>query len=442
MDFVIPNYVRKTLLMLEEQGYKAYIVGGAVRDFFLGLQPKDFDITTNAIPEEVILLANQYGYKVIENLGHNFGVVMMVVYGEALEIGTFRGERYGEDAHRPEEVVFCKTIEEDLSRRDFTINAMAVDVKGTIIDPYNGLKDLKDKVLRTVGEPERRFSEDGLRMFRACRFCSRFAFVADEDLVMSIKKQLPRLRGLSMERVRTELENVLLSSYVNIGLNMLVTTGLAGESCQVKIDGKIKKIDILPELADVFANEMIDWQQFLNIIVLLPQDLVLRWSMLLYYVFIVVDKKDVVKAILKRFNYNERFIKRVVWLVEHLDIFISLKRSRGSFVKSWLREKAKSKDFSKNSEFVAAIKQLVEITGVMMIKTNSKEYDSILTFVERLPVHTSDLAITGKEVGDILQDESKLGDCMKFLLLEVQNGNVKNNFSQLELAINNYKINR
>lgn len=439
MNLAIPDYVKKTLVMLEDNGYSAYVVGGAVRDFFLGLEPKDFDVTTNATPEQLFALAKKYNYKVIENLGHNFGVVMLVVNGQALEIGTFRGEVYGEDAHRPEQVVFCQNIKEDLSRRDFTINAMAVDKNGNLVDPYNGLVDLKNKVLKTVGDAERRFAEDGLRMFRACRFCSRYAFIPDEKLFLAIKNQLPRVRGLSMERVRTELENILVSSYINTGLNMLITSGLAKESCQIKLSGKVKSIDILPELEEVFKSKIIDWQQVNNIFVLVPKDLTLRWAMLLYIIFVVKAKDFAVTDILKRFNYNERFVRRINWLVENLDDFIGLKRNKSVIVKEWLRKQAQSKVFTKNSELVEAIEQLVELSCVMMIKVNTKEYDSIIKFVEKLPVHTSDLAITGKEVGEILLGEKSLGDCMKYLLLKVQEGEVENVFSQLQSAIKNYK---
>jgi len=439
MTLVIPDYVQKALTMLEENGYSAYVVGGAVRDFFLGLQPKDFDVTTNAVPQQVVELAKKHNYKVIENLGHNFGVVMLVVNGKALEIGTFRGEVYGQDAHRPEEVVFCQTIEEDLSRRDFTINAMAVDKDSNLIDPYNGLADLQNKLLRTVGNAEKRFAEDGLRMFRACRFCSRYAFVPDAELFTAITNQLPRVRGLSMERVRTELENILVSPYVNTGINMLVTSGLAQESCQMKLAGKVKQIPILPEVAAVYNSDIIEWSQVTNIIVLVPQDLSLRWAMLLYYVAKIENKRTVVQDVLNRFNYNERFVKRIDWLVGSLDDFIGLKRNKAKVVKDWLRKQAQSRVFTKNNELVEAIKQLAELARVMMIKVNIKEYDSIIKFVEQLPVHTSDLTISGDEVGEILTSDRKIGECMQYLLLQVQNGNLANKAEDLQVAVVAYK---
>ena len=139
----IPDYVKKILHMLTGAGYEAYIVGGAVRDLLLKLPPGDFDITTSATPEEISAVFRANNIKTIDNLGQNFGCVVAVIDGVPAEITTFRGESYGTDAHKPEKVWFSKSLREDLSRRDFTVNAMAMDINGRIYDYHNGMEDLQ-----------------------------------------------------------------------------------------------------------------------------------------------------------------------------------------------------------------------------------------------------------------------------------------------------------
>ena len=178
MQTSFPDYVTKTLNILNAAGYEAYVVGGAVRDLLLGLEPGDYDIATNGRPEQIAAVLRNAGYLLAEKLGENFGVVVAVTEGRSLEIASFRNERYayGQDAHRPAEVWFCDTLKEDLSRRDFTVNAMAMDSRGKLYDYYGGQKDLEAKVIRTVGDPRKRFAEDALRMYRACRFVAQLDF--------------------------------------------------------------------------------------------------------------------------------------------------------------------------------------------------------------------------------------------------------------------------
>ena len=186
-----PAYVLKTLQILNAAGYEAYVVGGAVRDLLLGLEPGDYDVTTSGRPEQVAAVLRAAGYSLAEKLGENFGVVVAVTEGHALEIATFRNERYsyGQDAHRPAEVWYCDTLKEDLSRRDFTVNAMAMDREGNLFDYYGGQQDLRAKLLRTVGDPRKRFAEDALRMYRACRFVAQldFTYVEGNDTAEDVR---------------------------------------------------------------------------------------------------------------------------------------------------------------------------------------------------------------------------------------------------------------
>ncbi|MBR5791139.1 MAG: metal-dependent phosphohydrolase, partial [Phascolarctobacterium sp.] len=166
----LPSYIKSILTALNQSGFEAYVVGGAVRDLLLGIEPGDFDVTTSAHPEEVLAICHAQNWRTVDNLGNNFGCVIAIVEDVPVEITTFRGESYGADAHKPEQVWYCDSLREDLSRRDFTVNAMALDINGKLYDYFDGQKDLQNKVLRTVGKAKLRYEGDALRMFRACRF--------------------------------------------------------------------------------------------------------------------------------------------------------------------------------------------------------------------------------------------------------------------------------
>ena len=178
----LPAYTKSILSALNSAGYEAYLVGGAVRDLLLGLTPDDYDITTNAHPEQVLALCQKYNWQTVDKLGHNFGCVIIVINGIPTEVTTFRGEHYGDsDMHRPEATWYCTRLRDDLSRRDFTVNAMALAANGTLYDYFGGQQDLKSKILRTVGKAEQRYHEDALRMLRACRFVAQLGFTYVQD---------------------------------------------------------------------------------------------------------------------------------------------------------------------------------------------------------------------------------------------------------------------
>ena len=176
MKSKLPSYIKSILNALNQSGFEAYVVGGAVRDLLLGIEPGDFDVTTSAHPEDVLAICHAQNWRTVDNLGNNFGCVIAIVENVPVEITTFRGESYGADAHKPEQVWYCETLREDLSRRDFTVNAMALDVNGKLYDYFGGQIDLQNKVLRTVGKAKLRYEEDALRMFRACRFVAQLGF--------------------------------------------------------------------------------------------------------------------------------------------------------------------------------------------------------------------------------------------------------------------------
>ena len=188
-------------------GFEAYPVGGCVRDLLLGRRPGDWDVTTSARPEQIINL-----FERVIATGVKHGTVTVIFGEEHLEVTTFRGESGYSDGRHPDTVTFDAGLEEDLARRDFTINAMALAPDGTVIDRFGGRADLERKVIRCVGEPERRFSEDGLRMFRGVRFAAQLGFELTQDTVRAIRACADGAGRIAAERIRVEVEKTLCSS--------------------------------------------------------------------------------------------------------------------------------------------------------------------------------------------------------------------------------------
>ena len=182
-DVVLPVEVKNIINTLKNNGFKAYVVGGAVRDSLIGKTVYDYDITSSARPEEIIEVFK--GDTIIPT-GLKHGTVTVLKGGKGYEITTFRTEKGYSDLRRPDEVEFVSTLSEDLKRRDFTINAIAYNDEEGIIDLYGGLSDIKNKILRTVGDPKERFSEDALRILRALRFSSELGFFVEENTAKSL----------------------------------------------------------------------------------------------------------------------------------------------------------------------------------------------------------------------------------------------------------------
>ncbi|MEY2664591.1 MAG: hypothetical protein RIT04_399 [Candidatus Parcubacteria bacterium] len=227
---LIPTEVARVIETLENKGFEAYLVGGCSRDIFLGRTPKDWDVTTNATPEEIIPLFEKTFY---ENKYGTVGVVDEKTENESLkvvEVTPYRLESAYTDFRHPDEVKFSKHLDDDLKRRDFTINAIAVGVsKGAIKDikdNFDGFQDIKDKTIRTVGKPDDRFTEDALRMIRAIRLATELGFTINIDTKNAIVKHAHLLEKISTERIRDEFSKILLSTEPKKGIEMLHELGL------------------------------------------------------------------------------------------------------------------------------------------------------------------------------------------------------------------------
>ena len=203
----IPEDVKFIINTLIKNGYEAYIVGGCVRDSILQKHPKDWDITTKANPEEVIKLFDKV---VLTGIKH--GTVTVMLNKEGYEVTTYRSDGEYEDNRHPKEVKFVNSLKEDLARRDFTINAMAYNEKDGLVDYFGGIQDLNNKIIKTVGEPKKRFNEDALRMLRAIRFSAQLDFKIDENVLVTIKLLKDNIKNISKERIREEFNKTLLSN--------------------------------------------------------------------------------------------------------------------------------------------------------------------------------------------------------------------------------------
>lgn len=213
IEINIPKDVKKILNMLKENGYEAYIVGGCVRDSILKRNPNDWDITTNAKPEEVIKLFDKV---ILTGIKH--GTVTIVINKQSYEVTTYRTDGEYEDNRRPKEVKFVRDLKEDLARRDFTINAMAYNEEDGLVDYFDGIIDLNNKIIRTVGDAKKRFSEDALRMLRAIRFSSQLDFIIDKNILLAIKELKNNINNISKERIREEFNKILISNPGNINV--------------------------------------------------------------------------------------------------------------------------------------------------------------------------------------------------------------------------------
>lgn len=223
MEIHIPTGARKIIARLEQHGYEAYIVGGCVRDSLMGKRPSDWDICTSARAEEMMALFED---KRVIPTGIQHGTLTILAEDGAYEVTTFRIDGEYLDHRHPKSVAFTRELAEDLSRRDFTINAMAWHPERGLIDLFGGVEDLRDRLVRAVGDPVQRFNEDGLRMLRMVRFATVLDFDYDPATYDAVRKQGHLLQYISKERIQVEINKILLAAHPARGLEDLYTLGM------------------------------------------------------------------------------------------------------------------------------------------------------------------------------------------------------------------------
>lgn len=241
------------LKSIQKAGFEAYFVGGCVRDTLLGIPLHDVDIASSAYPAEIKEI-----FKKTVDTGIEHGTVMVLDHGEGYEITTFRTESTYQDFRRPDHVTFVRSLEEDLKRRDLTINALAMDADGNVVDLFDGLSDLKNRVIRAVGDPHERYHEDALRMMRSIRFMSQLDFTIEDETENAILANAELLEKIAIERIHVEWIKTLLGKNPNAGVAEFIKTNLykyCPEFDQYK--EQLNKIAAIPNLS--LANENQCW---------------------------------------------------------------------------------------------------------------------------------------------------------------------------------------
>lgn len=256
MNINCPDYINTAFRLLEQSGFKAYAVGGCVRDSLMGKVPDDWDMTTSSTPEQTMEVFKDF--RVIPT-GLNHGTVTVIIDGCHIEITTMRVDGEYHDNRRPESVCFTTEIEQDLSRRDFTVNAMAYNHTDGLVDIFGGQDDLKKKIIRCVGNPDKRFNEDALRIIRALRFASVLDFGIDKETSDSIIKNIALIDNVAKERIRVELVKLLcgtaveriLTDYKEIIFNIIPELRILDGFRQ---DTSYHIYDVWPHTVKVVAN--------------------------------------------------------------------------------------------------------------------------------------------------------------------------------------------
>ena len=248
-------FLEEVSTFYKNAGYQLYLVGGAVRDGILDISTKDFDFTTDATADESLILFKKNGYQTTE-IGKAFGTIEALYENFSLHITTFREDSYEETSRKPE-VVSSNNLENDLKRRDFTINAIAYDIlENELIDPYGGLRDLSRGIITTPLSAEVSFSDDPLRMLRACRFISSHGFTPDTETFEAIKKNTERIEIVSSERIRDELTKLLVGKNPSLGIRAFVESRLS-EKIMPELDELKIEVDPNHHHKDVYEHTLI-----------------------------------------------------------------------------------------------------------------------------------------------------------------------------------------
>ncbi|WP_223632849.1 CCA tRNA nucleotidyltransferase [Corallococcus sp. EGB] len=391
-DADIPKPVLEVITRLRELGHPTYLVGGCVRDMVRKVHPKDFDVATSALPEEV-----QRAFRKVIPTGIQHGTVTVVTGGNHVEVTTFRSEGDYLDGRRPSSVSFERDIVKDLSRRDFTINAMAYNpLDRELVDPFGGQVDLPAKLIRCVGSALERFSEDGLRPLRAVRFAAVLGFTLDPETRDAIPATLAVFRKVALERVREELLKLLLSPRAETGLHLLADTGLM--EC------------FLPEVARVDAESA---RLARAAVQAAPLDADLRMATLLAD----IDTATQAKELCVRLKFPNKSADLIGLLVEHAKLETRVDDADPALRRMLARVG------------LANLPALIDVAKARVQVRAPERMPALQTLVSRLealaaakpPLSAKELALTG---GDIMKTlgigpSPKVGEATRYLLESV-----------------------
>ncbi|APH04628.1 CCA tRNA nucleotidyltransferase [Bacillus weihaiensis] len=383
--------------LLHSAGYEAYFVGGAVRDVLLGREIGDIDIATSAKPEEIQDLFS----KTID-VGAEHGTIIVLHEGNSFEVTTFRSESEYDDFRRPRQVDFISSLEEDLKRRDFTINAMAMDVKGQIIDYFHGQSDLAERVIRTVGIPAERFHEDALRMLRAVRFVSQLQFQLTDETKEAIRSNAHLLNKISIERKVVEVEKLLVGNGFKEALYSLINLDIHSY-----LPGFHQSYDQISQLAELPLHKITRRDQL--------------WTILAYIV-----KPIEVESFLRQWKLPNKLIRAV-----HKNLHFLHKRLDHI-------EWTEILIYEAGEETAKTVELLVSV--LHPLREANEMYQIIEAIVKELPILTKkELDITGKEVLDWLNKEP--GPWVSKTISQIECAVVKKEIPNQAAAIKEWVLN-
>ncbi len=390
----IPKQVIYIIEHLQKNGFEGFIVGGCVRDYLLGFEPKDFDITTDAMPQDI---KNIFNHTIDTGIEH--GTVTVVLDRQNFEVTTYRIDGEYKDNRRPENVIFSKKIDEDLSRRDFTMNAIAYNINKGFIDPFNGREDIKNKLIKGVGNADIRFKEDALRMMRGVRFSAQLGFNIEEKTFLAIKENNKLIENISVERIRDEFLKLIKSDYIE-KLSLLQETNLYKY--------------FIPEIEPIFKNYK------KNILILKKLSKDLRLAFLLSH----LTEKEV-ELILKRLRLDNKTIKEIKTIITYFNY-------------DFKEDRIETRKFLCEIGEVELFKKILEIKFCISLIENNlvqcKKYDNIYDEIEETIrknqcFSLKTLAITGNDLKEIgIINGKEIGELLKKalnLVLEQPNKNNK-----------------
>ncbi len=436
MEIILPEEVYSVVSKFLKAGYKIYLVGGVVRDILLKREHKDWDLTTDAIPEQILELFPEGFYN------NQFGTVGINTGAGVLEVTTMRKEGVYKDSRHPSEVSWTKDINEDLARRDFTINAMALEIaeekKPNLIDPFEGKKDLDSKLVKAVGDPGKRFQEDALRLIRAVRFSAQLDFKIEEKTFESIEKNAELIKNISWERIRDELFKILESDNYYEGIILLKDSGLL----QYILPEVTKCFGIVQEGPKHDRVYDIGEHLLLSLKFCPSKDPLVRFACLVHDIGkLDTFRKDergnvtfyghetvgarLVKETGKRLRLSSKQIDKLYSLVRW-HMFTVSEHQTDSAVRRFIRNVG-----LENIDDMMAVRVGDRLGGGTQTETSwrMEEFKKRIEEVMKKPFSISDLKISGSDVMEILQIKPgpKVGEILNKLFQEVLEDAEKNN---------------
>jgi tRNA nucleotidyltransferase (CCA-adding enzyme) len=439
---IIPKEVEEIILKLNKEGFEAYIVGGCVRDILMDRIPSDWDITTSAKPEEVKrIFPRTYDTGIVH------GTVTVVMNKSHFEITTYRIEGIYEDYRRPKEVSFTNNLEEDLSRRDFTMNAIVYHPQEGFIDPMGGIIDIENKIIRCVGDPSKRFEEDALRMLRGILFSSQLNFNIEEETYNAIKDNAALISYISAERIKEELDKMLMGDFTD-KLVLLYETGILKY--------------ILPELHKCFKTEQNHPHHVDNVgihtlksVEAVDKILNLKWVMLLHDIGKANCKQTDEKGIDHFHGHVEESVRLSKNIVKRLKFD---KKSSNHIIKliQWHDERIKAdKKLIKEILFQLGEEAFLDLLKVQLadsraqnpdyIKEKEKQLESLYEIYKEIKENNEcfllkDLAVNGQDLISLgIKEGKEIGKILKSLLeLVIDKPNQNNKEALLSYIKENY----